>query len=252
MRLPVRALGEARDLALFLDYDGTLVGLRRRPEEARLSPGRRAVLDSISRTARVAVVSGRSLADVRALVGLPSLIYVGNHGLEIAEGGMTWTHPAAAGAKRALAAVMREVRSRAAALEGVLVEDKGATAAVHFRLLAPGDVPELKAVVEEAVGRNRGVLRTVPGKKVIDVRPDVGWDKGRAVIELLGRMGPAKGRQVIYIGDDRTDEDAFRALGGRAVTVRVGASGVSSAAHRLRGVGAVWMFLRELADRRTA
>ena len=100
MTIPVRDLGASQDLVVFLDYDGTLVGLRARPDLARLSHRRRVLLETLGRTAIVAVVTGRSLAEARRLVGLPSLAYIGNHGLEIAYGNATWVHPEARGRGR--------------------------------------------------------------------------------------------------------------------------------------------------------
>lgn len=252
MTIPVRDLGASPDLVVFLDYDGTLVGLRNRPDLARLSRRRRALLEALGRTAIVAVVTGRSLAEARRLVGLPSIAYIGNHGLEIAYGNRTWVHPEAGERRRDLAAVLRRIRARTAGLAGVIVEDKGLTAGIHYRLLGRANAGRLTQVVHEEIERRGTALKETLGKKVVEIRPNVDWDKGRGVLEFLPWLGPCPDRAMIYIGDDRTDEDAFRALRRKATTVRVGAPAASKAEFRLPGVGQVWAVLRALAALRSA
>ncbi len=251
MNIPLRALGASPALLVFLDYDGTLVGLRSRPELARLSPRRRSLLESLGRSAVVAVVTGRSLAESRKLVGLPSLAYIGNHGLEIAYGNMTWVHPEAEKARPDLASLLRRVRSRTADLKGVIVEDKGFTAGIHYRLLDRKRLGGFRGIVREELERRRAALKATRGKKVIEIRPNVKWDKGCAVLEFMRWLGPVPDRRLIYIGDDRTDEDAFRALRDLGTTVRVGVPVRSAAEFRLRGVAQVWNLVRRLTALRS-
>jgi len=252
MNIPVRALGTSPDLLVLLDYDGTLVGLRSRPELARLSARRRRLLEELGMTAVLALVTGRAPAEARRLVGLPSLAYIGNHGLEIAYGIRTWVHPEAEKARSDLASALNRIRFRGVGLKGVIVEDKGVTAGVHYRLLAPSDVGLLKGIVQEEIELRGGALRATFGKKVIEIRPNVDWDKGRGVLEFMRWLGPAADRRLIYIGDDRTDEDAFRALRGIGTTVLVGAAAWSAAEFRLPGVNQVWSLLGELAVSRSS
>jgi trehalose 6-phosphate phosphatase len=252
MSIPVRALATSPALLVLLDYDGTLVGLRSRPELARLSSRRRGLLESLGRTAVVAVVTGRRLAEAQQLVGIPSLGYIGNHGLEIAYGNRTWVHPAAEKSGRDLRSALRRIRAGAEGLRGVIVEDKGVTAGIHYRLLEPSGVGHLKGIVLEEIERRGGRLRATFGKKVIEIRPDLDWDKGRGVLEFMRWLGPAVDRRLIYIGDDRTDEDAFRALRGIGTTVLVGAAAWSAAEFRLPGVNQVWSLLGELTVSRSS
>lgn len=107
----------------------------------------------------------------------------------------------------------------------------------------------LAAIVDEEVRRSRGALVLSRGKMVLEIRPDVDWDKGHAVLELMRRTGDAASRFPIYIGDDRTDEDAFRALGDRGLSIRVGTGRQTQARHRLRSVEEVWRFLAALRSR---
>lgn len=252
MTIPVRELGAYPALFVFLDYDGTLVGLRSRPEFACLSFRRRGLLESLGKTAVVAVVTGRSLAEARRLVGLPLLAYIGNHGMEIGHGTRTWVHPEAEKARPDLAAVLKRIRARTTDLAGVIVEDKGLTAGIHYRLLDRPRVCRLKGIVQEELERRGPALKTTCGKKVIEIRPNIDWDKGRGVLEFMRWFGPSAGRRLIYIGDDRTDEDAFRALRRIGATVRVGAATESAAEFRLCGVGGVWSLLKDLVALRTS
>jgi trehalose-phosphatase len=110
----------------------------------------------------------------------------------------------------------------------------------------------LKGIVLEEIERRGGRLRATFGKKVIEIRPDLDWDKGRGVLEFMRWLGPAVDRRLIYIGDDRTDEDAFRALRGIGTTVLVGAAAWSAAEFRLPGVNQVWSLLGELTVSRSS
>ena len=252
MNIPVRALGTSPDLLVLLDYDGTLVGIRDRPELARLSAKRCRLLEELGRKAIVAIVTGRGLEEIQGLVRIPFLAYIGNHGLEIAYGNRTWVHPGSEKTRSNLVPVLKRIRSRTAGLKGVIVEDKGLTAGIHYRLLAPSDVGRLKRVVGEEIMNRGGTLRTTFGKKVIEIRPNVDWDKGRGVLEFMRWLGPAVDRRLIYIGDDRTDEDAFRALRGIGTTVLVGAAAESTAEFSVWGVNQVWSLLGELAALRSS
>lgn len=239
-----------RPVALFLDYDGTLVGIRRSPELARLRPERRAILARLARLAEVVIVSGRPLDEIRRMVGIPGLVYVGNHGLEIAGHGRAWVHPLAARRARAVARAAAAIRARTSGMPGVLIEDKGLTASIHYRTAKRGLRKPLRAIVEDEIRRSRGALRLREGKMVLEIRPRLDWDKGQSVLRLLR----APRRRVadpwpIYLGDDLTDEDAFRVLRGQGLTIHVGSRPGTLARHRLDGVGQVWAFLGDLVRR---
>lgn len=236
-----------RPIDLFLDYDGTLVPIKRRPSDAVLSEARRESLRRLAEGAFVCIVTGRSMADIRRHVSLPEIAYIANHGLEIRWRGGSWIHPEAAGSKRALKDLLRKIGKAAEGVRGLLIENKGVTASIHLRGLSPASARRVRAIVGDAVGRGRGPFRLGRGKKVLEILPDVDWDKGRGVLFLQRRRRKPAGKPMVYIGDDRTDEDAFRLLGGRTVTIRVGLRGRTSARRRLPDVAAVWAFLRDIA-----
>jgi trehalose 6-phosphate phosphatase len=198
---------------LLLDFDGTLAPIVSRPELAAIPAETRAALDRLLARPGVeaAVVSGRGMPDARERAALPGITYAGNHGMEIEGPGIHRVHPGAAAARPLLERVVAEVERSLADVEGAFVEDKGLTLSVHYRL-APGGA---EGRVRDAVGRavaGDPALRLTEGKKVLEVRPRVEWDKGRAVLFLLEQLRPPAGSPVLYLGDDTTDEDAFRAL----------------------------------------
>ncbi len=231
--------GRARTghMLLALDYDGTLAPIVPVPAEAQLLPAARAALSQLLQRAdtTVAVVSGRGLDDVRARVAFDQIHYAGNHGLEIDGPGVHRMHAEAEAASDTIRACVDLLRDEFEYDDGVLVEDKRVTLSVHFRQVTdPALEHAIRARVEKRCSRLPG-LRLTEGKKVVEVRPDVDWHKGRATRFLMDTLltGSMSQAPVVYIGDDRTDEDAFRALDGQGEGVLVtddsGASSHASA-----------------------
>lgn len=210
----VREWDRAGRLILLLDFDGTLAPIVDRPELARLPDGTRELLEALLARPDVdaAIVSGRGMADARERAGLEGLPYAGNHGMEIEGPGVSRVHPEAAAARPALESVRARLVRELAGVEGALVEDKGLTLSVHYRLVSRDRVPAVREAVRAAAGSAGDALQVTEGKEVLEVRPRVEWDKGRAVEFLLDHFSPAPGVPVLYIGDDTTDEDAFAAL----------------------------------------
>jgi len=209
------------ELAVFLDYDGTLTPIVDDPDDALLSDEMRAAITELASTTLVAIVSGRDLADVRSKVGIDGLAYAGSHGFDIRhpDGSSEQLAVEALGALDAAQGVLEE---RIGEVPGARVERKRFAIAVHDRAVEdPAKRERLAAIVEE-VGRSHDELRSTGGKRIHELRPDIDWDKGRAIEMLLAELD-AEDRVPIYLGDDLTDEDGFRAVvarGGIAIVVR--------------------------------
>ncbi|MCG6874281.1 MAG: trehalose-phosphatase [Betaproteobacteria bacterium] len=244
----ITAAARGKRLAVFLDYDGTLTPIVDRPQDARLDDAMRATVARLATRCMVAIVSGRDLADVRDRVMLANLVYAGSHGFEIAgPGGLQQVLPGAQERVPALNDAEQKLHAALSGVEGALAERKRFTIAVHYRLVREADVPLVDGAVDAALAEHPG-LRKRHGKKVFELQPDVAWDKGAAVRWLLDALD-LDGPDVlpIYVGDDLTDEDAFRALAGRGIGVVVlDAPRETAAGYALRSPGEVREFLGAL------
>jgi trehalose-phosphatase len=232
----------ARRAVVILDFDGTLAPI----VASRLAPVlARPARAMLARRARVAVLSGRALSDLRMRVGLAGLVYGGCHGLEVAGDGWRFRHPRAR--PRALAGARRALAAGAARLPGARVEWKGLAVAFHYRRVPPARRPAVRALVRELERRLPG-LTVIPGNRVYDFIPRVGWDKGTAARWIARRARAELGGRtaVLYAGDDTTDEAAFRRLRRSGVTIRVG-GGATAAEFALRSVADVHALLGWLA-----
>jgi alpha,alpha-trehalase len=235
-----------RRLALFLDYDGTLTPIVEHPEDAVLADEARGVLRRLAARYPVAIVSGRDLEDVRARVGIEGLTYAGCHGFEIAGPRGNRVHEAAAAAAPQLGAAADMVAHDTRGIPGVQLERKRFTLAVHYRRAPEARVRDVHEAVLRARARHPA-LRITEGKKVYELQPDVDWDKGRAVLWLIETL-KLEDALPVYIGDDATDEDAFRTLAQRGVGIAVQeAPRPTAAAYSLAGPAEVLELLAALA-----
>ena len=244
-----RGIG-GRRLAVFLDYDGTLTPIVATPDLAVLTEAMRETLKALSARLPVIIVSGRERTDVEEKVAVPELVYAGDHGFDIRGGGIRRT--LGAEYTPALTAARESLERDVEGIDGVLIEVKSASLAIHYRLVEEARVPTIAAAVEAAV-RGHGELRVMTGKKIFEIQPRIDWDKGRAILWLMEAMDlDPSANAIMYVGDDVTDEDGFRAIEDHGIGVRVdgGAEDLaeSSASFRLRDTGEVRQFLRALAD----
>lgn len=239
---------------LITDVDGTISPIAPTPEEARLLPEARSALARLVPHLRlVAAVSGRQARQVAEMVGVPGMAYVGNHGLDWLEGGQLLASPEAQPYLPALSSCLSRLRDALADDGCFQVEDKGATASLHYRACPdPARARQrLLAAVRDCPESSR--LQVTEGRMVVNIRPPVAANKGTAVERLAGRSGLAA---VVYLGDDVTDLDAFRMLAGlrasgvlRAATVAVASKEapgelLREADYLAQGVAAVAAFLQ--------
>ncbi|MGQ9532926.1 MAG: trehalose-phosphatase [Desulfotomaculales bacterium] len=237
---------------LLLDYDGTLVPIAGRPDLARPDPE---LVELLGRLAgmpgwRVAVVSGRTVAELHRLLPVPGLYLVGVHGAERATPGEGVECTGDPAFREALRRLVRAAGELARPEEGFVLEDKGLALALHYRQAAPSRAAEVgRGFLRLArAGLPAGTWRLLAGKKVLEVRP-AGTDKGGAVAGLLAGY---PGALALYFGDDVTDEDAFRTvrrLGGIGVLVSPVAR-PTAARYRLDNPSRVREFLGQLLLRR--
>ncbi len=245
----------ADQIFLLSDFDGTLSPIVGRPEEAALPDNTRRALEALVGYDRVgvAVVSGRALSDIKNKVGIPGITYVGNHGIEIEGPWLKFIYAPAEAARPVMRHLYSTLSKVLAGFEGVLVEDKGLTLSVHYRLVREDRVDELRRVCEETVHglRSEGSIRTTEGKKVYEIRPGVLWDKEDAILLLLsGRTSSTaqSGNLVLFLGDDLTDERGFKVVDRQGgVSIFVGESGSSTAGqYFLRSPDEVALFVERL------
>ncbi len=245
----IEARTAERRVVVFLDYDGTLVPIADRPEQAVMAPATRATVARLAELCPVAIVSGRGRADVERLVGLPGLTYAGSHGFDIAgpEGDLAG-HGAGEGLEPVIAEAEAELRAALDDIPGLLIENKRFAIAVHYRLVDPAEVERIVATADRVVA-GHPELRRAGGKMIVELRPVMPWDKGRAVLWLLEAMH-LEGPDVVpfYLGDDETDRDAFEALRGRGISLYVGAAEEADAAdYAVPDPAAASRFLEALA-----
>lgn len=265
------ALSES-NLFLFLDYDGTIVPIANTPKDALLSSERKQFLHNLSqypeiqshslRSVQVWIVSGRSLDDISRLVGLEGIGYVGNHGLEIQCPNQPVKEFYSPEHKETILKIQELLNTHFAKYKGIFLENKGPILAIHYRLAKPGIEREILKFIESLKEGWHGQTRLSMsrGKKVIEIRTAPNKTKGTAlewikknvkavgVAPYLIRGKPAPTCRI-YLGDDKTDEDAFKVLGARDIGVFIGKPlPQTAAAYYLLNVDEVWNFLNRIYE----
>ena len=209
----------ASHILLLSDYDGTLTPIVGRPRDAVLSQEVRDKLSALAKKSdfSVGIISGRSLAELRYMAAIEGIYYAGNHGLEIEGPALDYISP---DAELGQAMIKDLAGQLAAALEnitGVIVEDKALSLSVHYRLVREEEQDAVAVIFKRVISplADAGKIKITTGKMVFEVRPPIDWDKGKAVASIRREiMSLLKLEEVltVYLGDDTTDEDAFKAL----------------------------------------
>lgn len=210
------------NIFLFLDYDGTLTPIVDSPEKAVMSEDMRSLIIRLKEIISVAIVSGRSLDDLLNLVKIEKMIYAGNHGAEIWDGNKLVIGQQLTNSKQVLKKIINELKESLSSVQGAIVEDKGITASIHFRMVDDRDLCKLFDIFWSTADSYKGLFRITSGKKVLEIRPYGIWNKGDAVKWIWENFG--KKRVPIYIGDDTTDEDAFKVIKGKGIGICIGRS----------------------------
>jgi trehalose 6-phosphate synthase/phosphatase len=238
--------------AVFLDYDGTLTPIVEHPSKAQLDDKARDLLRKLASRSdtEVTIVSGRARKDLETVIRIEELTYAANHGLEVVGPGLEdFVHedlPHFAARTSEIAKSLRDLE-----VAGAWVEKKGATLTFHFRQV---DKEQQEDLARDARDRIRAAgFQARDAHCAVEARPPIAWDKGYALLRILrDRYGPgwSESVRVIYVGDDQTDEDAFRVLRGLGMTFRVGSADIPTLAGRLLpNVAAVHALLGWLSRR---
>jgi trehalose-phosphatase len=209
----------ASHVLLLSDYDGTLTPIVSRPEKAVLSPEVKEEIRTLAEAPAfsVGIISGRSLSEVKDIVGVSGIYYAGNHGLEIEGPSLKLTVPAAEAAQSEIKDLTRQFSAKLANFEGIIVEDKGLSLSIHYRLVNERELNTVAEIFQQITSSllQKGRIRVTSGKKVWEVRPPIDWHKGKAVETVtreIKQIVKYEKLLTIYLGDDTTDEDAFKVL----------------------------------------
>lgn len=240
------AINRADHVLVALDYDGTLAPIVDDPKDAAVPPETRLVLARVAAEERctLAIVSGRSLADLRSRTGVDAVL-AGNHGLEIEGRGIAFVHERAQLVSPIVADLCCDLERRFQWIPGVAIESKQLTATIHFRQ-APHELHGwIRTTVEAIIRPARHLLQIAPALQALEIRPKIGWNKGSVVRLLLGTMR-AGSPALICAGDDRTDEDMFGILPDE-ISVKIGAPARTKARYYVRTPLELCGFLRLLS-----
>lgn len=239
-----------KEPVLFLDYDGTLTPIVNDPDKALLSEKAKDLLVKLAEKYKVTLVSGRDRADVKSKVKIENVYYAGSHGFDITgPGNLELQYEGGKKALPELNTAGENLKKKLSGIKGAQVEKKKYAIAVHYRNVDEKNVQEVKNAVYEELGQRKG-LKEGSGKKVIELKPDIDWHKGRAIEWLKEALDINDEKYItIFIGDDVTDEDGFTVIKGKGIGILVGSHGsTTDASYSLKNTDEVLVFLEGLLN----
>jgi len=213
---------EGKRMVVFLDYDGTLTPIVDTPDKAIMHEDMRNAVIKLSQCCTVGIISGRDLQDIQHMVKIDSILYAGSHGFDISSPeDLEIQNQIGEEFLPILDEAEKELSEKLQSIDKIIVERKKFAIAIHYRLVEPKWIETIEKVVDEVATKHID-LRKAYGKKIFELQPDIDWHKGKALLTLLKALKLDRDDVLpIYIGDDVTDEDAFRALQGRGIGIVV-------------------------------
>lgn len=235
-----------RRILIASDYDGTLSAIANTPSEAHVTAAMFEVLRRVetSEGLTLVVLTGRSIEDIRRMLPL-DIVFAGNHGLEIAGGGLCFEHEEARQLRPTIERACEALRSGLSRWPNAWVENKGLTATLHFRAVPRHSQRALLLAARQSLAQFGPELALRVGNRTLEVRPRVSWDKGRALGYIRRKAGPFDA--CICLGDERTDESMFQ-VNEEGLNIRVGGSAPTCAAHYLKDPTDVAILLSHIVD----
>ncbi|MBU1113059.1 MAG: trehalose-phosphatase [Candidatus Omnitrophica bacterium] len=243
-------LKEKKRIFVFLDYDGTLSPIVKNPKLARISPETKNILYQLSRnkTFIIGIVSGRSLRDIKKRVGLKTVVYAGNHGLELEYRGRKVSPKLSTRFQPIFKKAKTKIKKALKSIKGVIQEDKRLVLAVHYRKVAKSDQKQVVAIFNRSVKPflSQKLFKTARGKKVLELKPNLKINKAAAIDFFQKKFKKGKNDLTVFIGDDITDEDVFKRLKPPDLAIRVGRKKNSQARHFLKNTREVTLRLKDI------
>ncbi len=236
--------------ALFLDYDGTLSPIVNHPENAVLSKEMKNILTECAAKFTIAIISGRDMVDLKQKINIDNLVYAGSHGFRISgPDGLYMEYQKSSEILKKLDQIEETLHNSGLdKINGIQIDRKRYAIGIHYRNADANDIPQITSLVNKTIDKYPG-FKGGKGKKILEIKPNVDWHKGKAVNWILEELNIVKGKNVvpIYIGDDVTDEDAFKALKYSGIGIQVGTHGYSTEArYRLKNTYQVGLFMEML------
>lgn len=240
---------------LLLDFDGTISSIVNDPKDAFLTKDFKRILKELTlKPLHLGIVTGRSLQDIKKRIKLKNIIYAGDHGFEIKSKGFSFKYPLALDYKKTIQEIRQKIKSHILPIHGVILQQKKYSTSIHYRMVSSPDLSSLKHKVKSILTpyiKTRRV-KLFPGKKVYEIKPPVEWDKGKAVEKIVTELklkNHLSDISPIYIGDDVTDEDAFKSVNGMGgISIRVGKTKQSRAKFFLADIQEVLIFLKTFSQ----